>query len=65
MDQGVLFDMLQVQYKCQISYLNCMMMKDVFSVFRRLYSELSGKLAAGRTTVKDLETLVTISRHNI
>lgn len=63
--QGILFSVSQVQYKCQIAYLNCMMVKDVFSVFRRLYTELSGRSAVGRTTIKDMEKLVTTSKHNM
>ena len=56
---------LQVHYRCQIAYLNCMMVKDVFSVFRRLYIDLSGKSAVGKTTVKDMEKLVTTSKQNL
>ncbi|KAK7111885.1 cell division control protein 6 homolog [Littorina saxatilis] len=60
-----IIDDFKDQYKCQIAYLNCMMVKDVSSVFRRLYTELSGKTANGRTTVKDMESLVTTSKHSM
>ncbi|XP_076460224.1 uncharacterized protein LOC143293219 [Babylonia areolata] len=60
-----IIDDFKVQYKCSIAYLNCMMVKDVTSVFRRLYTELSGKPASGRTTVKDMEHLITSSKHSM
>ncbi|KAL8567665.1 hypothetical protein ACOMHN_054476 [Nucella lapillus] len=56
---------LKAQYTCRVAYVNCMMVKDVSSVFRRLHSELSGKPAGGRTSVRDMETLVTTSKSSM
>ncbi|ESP01898.1 hypothetical protein LOTGIDRAFT_172272 [Lottia gigantea] len=53
-------------YPCKICYLNCMMVKDSATVFKKLYQEITGKALTGkRDPTRSMEKCLTTSKSSM
>ncbi|KAK6166548.1 hypothetical protein SNE40_023208 [Patella caerulea] len=61
-----IIDDVKADYKCKICYLNCMMVKDSSSVFRKLYQDITGKALTGkRDPSRSMEKCLTTSKTSV
>ncbi|ESP01899.1 hypothetical protein LOTGIDRAFT_138836, partial [Lottia gigantea] len=61
-----IIDDVKESYPCKICYLNCMMVKDSATVFKKLYQEITGKALTGkRDPTRSMEKCLTTSKSSI